>query len=76
MWHVVLRKNWQFILADIVIGARAQYLDRLAFLNVFFDLESHYRYGWIADQRNAHEKLICQQTRRATIISRPPLERS
>ena len=33
-------------------------------------------YSWIADQRDAHEKLICQRTRRVTIIPRPPLESS
>ena len=31
-------------------------------------------YSWIAYQPDAHTKLICQQTRRATTITRPPLE--
>ena len=31
-------------------------------------------YIWIADQQDAHEKSICQWTRRATTIPRPPLE--
>ena len=31
---------------------------------------------WIADQRHAHEKLICQRTVRATTFSRPPLKSS
>ena len=31
-------------------------------------------YSWIADQLSAHEKLICQRTRRATTIPRPPLK--
>ena len=33
-------------------------------------------YSWIPDQQDAHEKLICQRTRRATTIPRPPLESS
>ena len=33
-------------------------------------------YSWIADQRDTHEKLICQRTRRATTIPRPPLGNS
>ena len=33
-------------------------------------------YSWIADQRDAHELLICQRTRRVTTLSRPPLESS
>ena len=33
-------------------------------------------YSWIADQLSAHKKSICQQTRRATAIPRPPLESS
>ena len=30
-------------------------------------------YSWIANQRDTHEKLICQQTRSAKTIPRPPL---
>ena len=33
-------------------------------------------YSWIADQRHAHEKSICQQTRKTTTIPRSPLENS
>ena len=33
-------------------------------------------YSWIADQRHAHKKSICQRTRRVTTLSRPPLESS
>ena len=33
-------------------------------------------YGWIADQRHAHTKSICQRTVRATTLSRPSLESS
>ena len=33
-------------------------------------------HSWIVDQQDAHEKLICQRTRRATTIPRPPLESS
>ena len=42
------------------------------------DLDSPRRilYSWIADQRDEHEQLICQRTRRITTIPRPPLERS
>ena len=41
-----------------------------------FESEMYKRYSWIADQRDAHTRLICQQTRRATTISRPLLESS
>ena len=34
------------------------------------------RYSWIADQRDAHEKLTCRRTRKVTTILRPPLESS
>ena len=30
-------------------------------------------YSWIADQQDAHKKLICQRTRRFTTLLRPPL---
>ena len=33
-------------------------------------------YSWIADQRDAHEKLICKQTRRVTIVPRPRIKSS
>ena len=33
-------------------------------------------YSWIANQRDAHETLICQQTRRVTTIPRPRMKSS
>ena len=36
----------------------------------------HILYSWIADPQDAHEKLICRRTRRATTLLRPPLESS
>ena len=33
-------------------------------------------YSWIANQRDTHEKLICQQTRTVTTIPRPLLKSS
>ena len=33
-------------------------------------------YSWIADQRDAHKKSFCRQTRGIMTIPRPPLESS
>ena len=41
-----------------------------------YEVSSRNYYSWIADQPDAHEKLICQRTRRAATILRPPLESS
>ena len=43
-------------------------------LQLYFILMN--RYSWIADQRDAHKKSICQRTKRVTTLSRPPLESS